>query len=63
MADAGEPDLDRRFVMMSGDTLDPELAAFVTDHAVSVLAKPFDLDMLERVLDDVGDGSPAQPRG
>jgi two-component system NtrC family sensor kinase len=48
-----EPDLARRFVMMSGDTLDPDLAAFLTDHAVSVLAKPFDLDMLERVLDDI----------
>jgi CheY-like chemotaxis protein len=63
MAEAGEADLDRRFVMISGDTLDPDLAAFVTDHAVSVLAKPFDLDMLQRVLDEVVDGSPSQLRG
>ena len=57
MAEPARPDLDRRFVMISGDTLDPDLAAFVSDHAVSVLAKPFDLDMLQRVLDDVVDGA------
>jgi CheY-like chemotaxis protein len=73
----GDPELARRFVMMSGDTLDADLAAFVASHAVSVLAKPFDLDMLQRVLDeivarpsDILGGDPAvagpaspQPRG
>jgi hypothetical protein len=37
--------------MMSGDTLDADLAAFVTAHRVSVLAKPFDLDTLERTVE------------
>ncbi len=55
-----DPDLAHRFVMMSGDTLDPDLAAFVTATAVSVLAKPFDLDMLGRVLDEI---VADQPRG
>ena len=69
----GDPDLARRFVMMSGDTLDADLAAFVTEHAVSVLAKPFDLDILQRVLDDILADAPGpvggavptgdQPRG
>ena len=61
-----DPDLARRFVMMSGDTLDAELAAFVTTNAVAVLAKPFDLDMLERVLEEVvtaGNGVGGQDRG
>jgi CheY-like chemotaxis protein len=62
---ADDPDLAHRFVMMSGDTLDAELAAFVTTNAVSVLAKPFDLDMLERVLGEVVGESPTgdQARG
>ena len=68
---ANDPDLIHRFVMMSGDTLDAELADFVTTNAVALLAKPFDLDMLERVLDEVvttvdvagADGSGAQDRG
>ena len=61
-----DPDLARRFVMMSGDTLDAELAAFVATSAVAVLAKPFDLDMLERVLAEIvttGDRVGAQDRG
>ena len=64
MTAAGHDDLERRFVMMSGDTLDADLAAFVTAHAVSVLAKPFDLDTLQRVLEDVAaEPAAAQPRG
>jgi two-component system NtrC family sensor kinase len=63
MAAAGDDDLERRFVMMSGDTLDADLAAFVTEHAVSVLAKPFDLDTLQRVLDELAEPASLQPRG
>jgi PAS domain S-box-containing protein len=60
LAAAGDEDLAHRFVMMSGDTLDPDLAAFVTEQAVSVLAKPFDLDMLGRVLEEIVEPSASQ---
>jgi PAS domain S-box-containing protein len=58
---AVRPDLRATFVMMSGDTQNPELAAFTTRRQVGVLAKPFDLDALARaVADAVAAG---QPRG
>ena len=44
------PDLADRFVMMSGDVLNPALEAFASEHRVGLLAKPFDLETLERVL-------------
>ena len=56
------PDLARRFVMMSGDVLDPALEAFAATHEMTRLAKPFDLDALERTLRSVIGGT-AQPRG
>ena len=47
---AGRPDLAGRFVFMSGDATDPELRAFAEEHHVRVLAKPFDLDTVTRVV-------------
>ena len=64
---AARPALARRYVLMSGDVLNPAIEAFVADHHVGVLAKPFDFDTLERVVrmamtaDD--EGPPDQPRG
>jgi PAS domain S-box-containing protein len=64
---AARPALARRYVLMSGDVLNPAIEAFAAGHHVGVLAKPFDLDTLERVVrmastaDD--EGSPGQPRG
>ena len=57
---AVEPDLAGRFVMMSGDVLNPFLSAFVETHAVIVLSKPFDLETLDRTIQGVGVD---QPRG
>jgi PAS domain S-box-containing protein len=44
------PDLAARFVMMSGDVLDPALEAFAATHEMTRLAKPFDLATLDRTL-------------
>jgi len=49
---AVRPDLRPTFVMMSGDVQNPELEAFTTDRHVAVLAKPFALDALARVVAD-----------
>ena len=59
---ANRPDLAPRFVMMSGDVLDPALEAFALDHEMTRLAKPFDLDALERTLRSVI-GASDQSRG
>lgn len=59
---ADRPDLAQRFVMMSGDVLDPALEAFAATHEMTRLAKPFDLDTLERTLRSVI-GRSVQPRG
>lgn len=59
---ADRPDLAKRFVMMSGDVLDPALEAFAATHEMTRLAKPFDLDTLDRTLRSVIGGT-AQSRG
>ena len=56
------PDLATRFVMMSGDVLDPALETFAATHEMTRLAKPFDLATLDRTLRGVmSDGD--QSRG
>ncbi len=55
------PDLLDAFVIMSGDVQNPELAAFTSAHAVSVLAKPFELEALDRAVR--GALAATQPRG
>ncbi len=56
------PELAKRFVMMSGDVLDPALETFAETHAMTRLAKPFDLATLDRTLRGVmSDGG--QSRG
>jgi CheY-like chemotaxis protein len=47
---ATRPELGRRFVLMSGDSGDADLAAFARDEEVTVLGKPFDLVRLAAVL-------------
>jgi two-component system cell cycle response regulator CpdR len=44
------PDLAGRIVMMSGELLDPAVEAFAATHAVTLLAKPFDIDTLDRAI-------------
>jgi two-component system NtrC family sensor kinase len=53
------PELERRFVFMSGDVLNPQLREFVQDRGVGLLAKPFDLDTVQRTLSAVLAGEPA----
>jgi two-component system cell cycle response regulator CpdR len=59
---AQRPDLAARVAMMSGDVLDPRLEAFTIEHPVAVLAKPFDLDTLDRTIRAVMDAT-GQSRG
>jgi len=51
---AVEPALGGRFVMMSGDMLNPVLSAFAASHGVTVLSKPFDLETLDRTIKGAG---------
>jgi hypothetical protein len=39
-----------RWIMMSGDILNPSLDAFAAVNNVTVLAKPFDLETLDLAL-------------
>lgn len=47
---AARPALAPRLILMSGNVLDPVLEAFATRHAVTLLAKPFDLDTLDGTI-------------
>lgn len=59
---SARPELAERFVMMSGDLLDPRLETFAATHTVTLLAKPFGLDTLDRTLRSVMEAS-GQPLG
>jgi two-component system cell cycle response regulator CpdR len=59
---AQRPDLAARVAMMSGDVLDPRLEAFTAEHPAAVLAKPFDLDTLDRTIRAVMEAT-GQSRG
>jgi PAS domain S-box-containing protein len=56
---AAEPRLARRFVFMSGDVLNEQLQAFVREHGIGLLAKPFDLETVERTIRRVVPGDDA----
>jgi CheY-like chemotaxis protein len=56
------PDTAARFVMMSGDVLNPTLEAFAVAQGVTLLAKPFDLETLDRTIRSVIEAT-GQPRG
>jgi CheY-like chemotaxis protein len=60
---AARPDDASRFVLMSGDVRDPTLAALATARGLGLLAKPFDLDTLDRTVRALVDGAGDQPRG
>jgi two-component system, NtrC family, sensor kinase len=47
------PDLARRFVIMSGDTTETTLARFAAEHGVRLLAKPFDVASLRKIVREV----------
>jgi PAS domain S-box-containing protein len=61
---AARPDLRGRFVMMSGDVQNPDLAAFTASHDIKVLSKPFQLDDLRDIAAAVtGAAASGQSRG
>jgi DNA-binding NtrC family response regulator len=45
-----DPDLARRFVLMTGDAVDPRIRAFLDRTGVPSLAKPFDLERMLQVV-------------
>jgi len=47
------PELARRVVFVTGDTLSPDTAAFVRDVGAPVVTKPFDLEDLVRTVNRV----------
>jgi hypothetical protein len=47
------PDLARHFILMSGDVLNPELLAFARERAVRLLAKPFEIETLQGIVDEM----------
>jgi PAS domain S-box-containing protein len=44
------PELARRAVFMSGDVLNPDLRGFATQRSIRLLAKPFDIEAVIRVV-------------
>jgi DNA-binding NtrC family response regulator len=46
------PELAKRAVFMSGDVLNPDLRGFATKRGIRLLAKPFDIDAVIRVVRD-----------
>ncbi len=56
-----DPGLARRFVFMSGDVLNSELRAFALARGISVMAKPFDIESVDRMIG--GLMGPLQPVG
>ena len=47
------PELERRIVFMSGDVFNPELREFVEGRGIGLLAKPFDRDAVNRILESI----------
>jgi CheY-like chemotaxis protein len=50
---AVRPDLERRFVFMSGDVFNPELRTFAEGRGIGLLAKPFDRETVRSTIDSV----------
>ena len=48
-----QPDLAARWIFMSGDILNPDLRAFAEARGIPVLAKPFDLTTMTRMVGEV----------
>jgi two-component system NtrC family sensor kinase len=58
------PELAQRAVFMSGDVLNPDLRGFATLRGVRLLAKPFDIDAVIRVVREaLADADAAEAKG
>ncbi len=49
-AAGSQPELAKRAIFMSGDVLNPDLRGFATERGIRLLAKPFDIDAVVRVV-------------
>ncbi len=47
------PEMAPRAVFMSGDVLNPDLKGFATERGIRLLAKPFDIEAVVRVVREV----------
>jgi PAS domain S-box-containing protein len=47
---AFRPELAKRAIFMSGDVLNPDLRGFATQRGIRLLAKPFDIDAVIRIV-------------
>jgi PAS domain S-box-containing protein len=47
------PELADRAIFMSGDVLNPDLRGFATQRGIRLLAKPFDIDAVVRIVREV----------
>jgi CheY-like chemotaxis protein len=47
---AFRPELATRAIFMSGDVLNPDLRGFATQRSIRLLAKPFDIDAVIRIV-------------
>lgn len=50
---AARPELAGRWLFMSGDVLNPDLQSFAEAHSLPLLAKPFDLATVNRVVGEI----------
>ncbi len=56
------PELAKRAVFMSGDVLNPDLRGFATRRGIRLLAKPFDIDAVIRVVREAISAAQADER-
>jgi DNA-binding NtrC family response regulator len=47
------PDMVRRMIFVTGDTLGPESAEFLRRSAAPTFGKPFELDDVRRVIEQI----------
>jgi CheY-like chemotaxis protein len=47
------PEMAERAIFMSGDVLNPDLLGFANQRGIRLLAKPFDIDAVVRIVREV----------
>jgi PAS domain S-box-containing protein len=60
---AFRPELASRAIFMSGDVLNPDLKGFATKRGIRLLAKPFDIEAVVRVVCEVLEATAPKGRG
>ena len=58
------PEMAERAIFMSGDVLNPDLLGFANQRGIRLLAKPFDIDAVIRVVREaLADADAAEAKG